>query len=213
MLSIRGSWSIRDIFTDLSANPCPFAAPGLPDDTVAHHGMAISSDQLIKSLYDENLLNKIMEHYPDYEFIITGHSLGAGIAILTGAKLRAHYPNLKVYAFATPGGLLSREAAKITEQFAFTVTVGDDFVSRLSVDSAENLKIGIIETLQSCKLPKYRVILNGCAYAIFGIPPRDLEKTWYDVTEITSQSNHSSTLLDPTLIATISNVSYFKVTI
>jgi sn1-specific diacylglycerol lipase len=54
---------------------------------------------------------------------------------------------------------------------------------------------------------KYRVILNGFAYALLGIPSRDLEKTWYDVNEVSTQSNHSSTLLDPQIIATITNVS------
>jgi sn1-specific diacylglycerol lipase len=101
-----------------------------------------------------NMLEKALSLYPDYDFVITGHSLGAGLAVLVGAKLRAYYPNLKVYAFATPNGLLTREAAKYTEQFVFTVVIGDDFVARMSLEAVENLKIGILETLQSCKLPK-----------------------------------------------------------
>lgn len=107
-----------------------------------------------------NLLEKALSLYPDYDFVITGHSLGAGLAVLVGAKLRAYYPNLKVYAFATPNGLLTREAAKYTEQFVFTVVIGDDFVARMSLEAVENLKIGILETLQSCKLPKVRNYLN-----------------------------------------------------
>jgi len=83
------------------------------------------------------------------------------LAILIGIKLRPLYPNLKVYAFATPAGLLSREAAKYTEQFAFTTVIGDDFVARLSIDSVETLRTGILETLQSCKLPKVKCVLIG----------------------------------------------------
>ena len=56
---------------------------------------------------------------------------------------------------------------------------------------------------------KYRVILNGFAYALLGIPSRDLEKTWYNVNEVSTQSNHSSTLLDPQIIATITNVRQY----
>jgi sn1-specific diacylglycerol lipase len=85
---------------------------------------------------------------------LTGHSLGGGVSILVGAKLREKFPNLKVYAFATPAGLLSREAARVTESFAFTVGVGDDFVMRLCVESVENIRINVIETLKACKLPK-----------------------------------------------------------
>lgn len=145
---------MSDIFTDLSAGPKPFNAPGLPEDTVAHHGMVICSEKIISKLMEENLLESALAQYPTYDFVITGHSLGAGLAVLIGAKLRSQFPQLKVYGFATPSGLLSREAAKYTEQFVFTLTVGDDFVARMSLEGMENLKAGILETLQSCKLPK-----------------------------------------------------------
>lgn len=207
VLTIRGSWSVSDIFTDLSAGPKPFHALGMPEDTVAHYGMSICCDNILTSLMEDELLVKALAQYPEYDFVITGHSLGAGLAVLVGAKLRPKFPKLKVYAFATPSGLLSREAIKYTEQYAFTIVVGDDFVARMSLEAVENLKVGILETLQSCKLPKYRVVLNGFTYAILGIPTKDLEKPWYDVTEISQVSNHSSTLLDQQIVATISQVS------
>lgn len=156
VLTIRGSWSVSDIFTDLSAGPAPFTAQGMPDDTVAHYGMTVCCEKIVTNLMDGNLLEKALSVHPDYDFVITGHSLGAGLAVLVGAKLRPKFPDLKVYAFATPSGLLSRAAAKYTEQFAFTVVVGDDFVARMSLEAIENLKVGILETLNSCKLPKVR---------------------------------------------------------
>lgn len=154
VLTIRGSWSVSDIFTDLAASPKPFSAPGMPEDTVAHHGMSICCDKILATLMDDNLLERALSLYPEYDFVITGHSLGAGLAVLVGAKLRAKYPTVKVYGFATPSGLLSREAAKYTESFVFTLVVGDDFVARMNLEAVENLKVGILETLQSCKLPK-----------------------------------------------------------
>lgn len=56
-------------------------------------------------------------------------------------------------------GVLSREAARYTENFVFTVGVGDDLVMRLSVDSAENLRTKIMQTIHATKLPKVNVIL------------------------------------------------------
>lgn len=56
--------------------------------------------------------------------------------------------------FSFAAGLLSREAARATESFVFTVGVGDDFVMRLGVDSIENVRTGIIQTLHASKLPK-----------------------------------------------------------
>lgn len=154
MLSIRGSWSISDVFTDLSAAPAKFTAPGMPEETFAHYGMSVCVEKLYARLIDENLLEQAMALYSDYDLVVTGHSLGAGLAILIGAKLRQHYPKIKVFAFETPNGVLSRNAIKFTEQFAFTVVLGDDFIPRLSIEAVENLRTGIVETLQSCKLPK-----------------------------------------------------------
>jgi sn1-specific diacylglycerol lipase len=154
VLSIRGSLSVSDIFTDLSAAPGDFSAPGMPENTLAHYGMTIGCNKILARLQELNLLERAFKTYPDYELVITGHSLGAGLSVLVGAKLREQYKNLKVYAFATPSGLLTREAAKFTEQFVFTVVIGDDFVPRISLDSMENLRNGILETLESCKMPK-----------------------------------------------------------
>lgn len=118
------------------------------------------------------------------------------MAVLLGAKFRSKYSDLRVYAYATPAGLISREAARYTESFVFTIGVGDDFVMRLSIESAENLRTSIIETLRACKFPKWRIMLNGVGYVFFGVPSRDLEKTWKDVTDIESSNKET---VDPLL--------------
>lgn len=41
-----------------------------------------------------------------YRLIITGHSLGAGVAALLSIILQPVYPNLHCYAFSPPGGLI-----------------------------------------------------------------------------------------------------------
>lgn len=51
-------------------------------------------------------------------------------------------------------GLVSRELARISEEFIFTIGVGDDFVMRLSVDSIENLRTRLLMVLRACRLPK-----------------------------------------------------------
>lgn len=185
VLTIRGSWSLSDIFTDLAAAPKPFYAPGMPENTVAHHGMVICCEKIIASLMEGNLLERALDQYPEYDFVITGHSLGAGLAVLVGAKLRAQFPHVKVYGFATPSGMLSREAAKYTEQFVFTLTVGDDFVARMSLESMETLKTGILETLQSCKLPKVEQIIiiiffaySNVSFCLNSLVSSDLERIY-----------------------------------
>lgn len=55
-------------------------------------------------------------------------------------------------------GLLSREAAKVTEEFVLTIGLGDDFVMRLSVDSIENFRTSLLILLNACQLPKVNYI-------------------------------------------------------
>lgn len=154
IISVRGSLSFRDVFTDLTADASDFQAPGFPPGSSAHRGMNIGAEKLLARLQEGNLLDRVCNTYTDYTLNLTGHSLGGGVSILIGAKLREKYPDLRVYAFATPAGLLSREAARVTESFVFTVGVGDDFVMRLCVESVENIRTNVIETLRACKLSK-----------------------------------------------------------
>lgn len=210
VVTIRGSLSMRDMFTDLTAGAEHFEAPGMPADSTAHRGMIAGAEQLLKRLQDGNILDRAFATYADYQLVLTGHSLGAGVAILLGAKLRSRYSDLRVYAFATPAGLLSRQAAQCTEAFAFTIGVGDDFVMRLGVDSIENLRTSLIETIRACKFPKWRIMVNGVGYAFFGVPSSDLEKTWRDVTEIEPTKGGSPLLNDRRITNSVCEMKLYK---
>ena len=50
--------------------------------------------------------------------------------------------------------VLSREAARYTEEFVLSIGLGDDFVMRLSVDSAEDLRTTLLHVLEASHLPK-----------------------------------------------------------
>lgn len=171
--------------------------------------MIAGAEILLKRLRETQILDRAFNTYTEYKLVLTGHSLGAGIATLAGARLRLKYPDLQVFAYATPAGLLTREAARYTEAFVFTVGVGDDFVMRLSVESIENLRTMIIETIRACQLPKYRIMLNGFGYALFGIPSRDLESTWKDVTQISNCPNDAITFNNNNNNVTVSHEQQF----
>ncbi|XP_053625212.1 diacylglycerol lipase-beta-like isoform X2 [Plodia interpunctella] len=191
VVAVRGSISLRDIFTDFTAGSEKFEADGLPENTAAHKGMAMGAAKMLKRLLP--VLDRAFQQYSNYDLILTGHSLGAGVAVLVALKLRPRYPHLKVFAFSTPAGLISREAARYTESFVLTVGVGDDLVMRLSVHSIENLRTKVIQTIHATKLPKYRIMLNGFGYALFGVPARDLESTWRRPEELETQQSDDST--------------------
>lgn len=156
VIAIRGSISLRDIFTDFTAASDRFDVEGMPPDTTAHRGMIAGANYVEKRLIESHVLENAFESHPGYQLVVTGHSLGAGVAVLLGIKLRPTYGNLRVYAFSLPAGLISRDAARLTEAYVFTVGVGDDLVMRLGVDSIENLRTNLLQVLRASKLPKVR---------------------------------------------------------
>ncbi|XP_017760821.1 PREDICTED: sn1-specific diacylglycerol lipase beta-like [Eufriesea mexicana] len=194
-IAIRGTLSLRDIFTDVVAGADIFECEGIPAGSQAHKGMIMVARVVLKHLDDNKVLEQAFNTYPHYSLMITGHSLGAGVGILLGFLLRPRYPSVKVYAFATPAGLLSRELVKLTEDFVLTIGVEDDMVMRMSIHSTENLRTSLLVTLHACQLPKYRVVLNGLGYILFGIPEKDLTKTWTTCSLITSTSGESPLLV------------------
>ena len=96
------------------------------------------------------------QKYPTYHLVITGHSLGAGAAVLLSMLLKPRYPKVRCFAFSPPGGLLSKAAARFTETFCLSVIVGDDLVPRLSLDTLESLKRQMILELEMCRHPKVK---------------------------------------------------------
>lgn len=76
MISIRGSLSFRDIFTDLTANSEKFDVPGVPPDSSAHKGMLVAASEIHKRLKEGNLLDRVINTYPEYNLTLAGHSLG-----------------------------------------------------------------------------------------------------------------------------------------
>lgn len=194
VIAIRGSLSIRDVLTDLAADSDVFECEGVPPGSQAHAAMIRGARMILKQLDDNKILERAFTTYPQFNLMITGHSLGAGVGTLLALLLRPRYPSLKVYAFATPAGLLSREAARVTEEFILTIGVGDDLVMRMGVDSTENLRTSLLMALRACRLPKYRVVLNGLGYILFGIPEKDLCRTWTNCNVITTATGESPLL-------------------
>lgn len=72
---------------------------------MAHKGMIIGANYVAKRLREVGIIDKALAMYPEYGLMLTGHSLGAGVAALLALMIRPKYPDLKVYAFATPGNV------------------------------------------------------------------------------------------------------------
>lgn len=177
VVAIRGTLSLQDAITDLTAQCTQVECEGLPEGCLAHKGMVQAAKFVLRRLEETRALTDALLARNGYGLVITGHSLGAGAAVVLATMMRPQYPNLKCFAFSPPGGLCSREFALATKSYVMSVIVGDDLVPRLSMTSLHDLRHKIMCVLDTCRQPKYRVLAQGCWYMLFGISSSSLNST------------------------------------
>lgn len=93
--------------------------------------------------------------------MVTGHSLGAGVAVLLAFFLRPQYPALKCVTFGTPGTMLDVHSAKACCDFVVSVANAADVVCRASLKNAFKLREMIIDCLCRAKANKKDIFLSA----------------------------------------------------
>eukprot|EP00484_Ammonia_sp_Unknown_P018669 CAMPEP_0197045230 /NCGR_PEP_ID=MMETSP1384-20130603/21129_1 /TAXON_ID=29189 /ORGANISM="Ammonia sp." /LENGTH=580 /DNA_ID=CAMNT_0042476811 /DNA_START=1 /DNA_END=1743 /DNA_ORIENTATION=- len=161
VISIRGSSSIADALTDVNAVAKPYSCHDI--DGHVHEGILAST----KFVFDNvtKPLVKICNQYTKYQVIVTGHSLGAGVAALLGLMYNEHpvickQNRLRVFAFASPC-VISQEFTdkQIAENYIYSIALSTDLVTRLSLESVKqsNLRLDAItnasqDTIKKCMM-------------------------------------------------------------
>lgn len=135
VVAIRGTNSISDIITDLICENAPFAGG------YAHSGMKSAAESLYTSLLPT--LRAELAKRPTFSLVVTGHSLGAGVAILlTKLLLMNGFAYVKCYAIAPcpifgPMHKVDLEWSDALECFVHE----NDLVSKLCLASARKLAV------------------------------------------------------------------------
>lgn len=166
VLSVRGTLSVADCITDLLYEPAGLdgtllgSNDGIPAGSMAHNGVLGCARALHADLQKRGTLGDALDapQHRGWTLIITGHSLGAGVATLLGLMLRSWRPELKVWAFSPPGGLVSENLADSIKPWCTSVALGNDFISRLSMHNLERLRDEMMQCAALCKLPKFTVL-------------------------------------------------------
>ncbi|KAL7712195.1 sn-1-specific diacylglycerol lipase [Entamoeba marina] len=131
----RGSLSMEDAKIDLSAKPIEYSFNGIQGFT--HAGIYRSCLNKYEQLCP--ILHFMGKKYPTYKLIVTGHSLGGGIAQLLTLEIYKRHPewNVHCYSFA-PACVLSTSIANdpLVKQLISSVVSNNDIVPRLSYRSA-----------------------------------------------------------------------------
>ena len=132
------------MITDITADCGSFNIDNLTNQA-CHLGILNTAENIYNRIKSQNLLEEAFRHNPNYQLLVTGHSLGAGTAVILALKMKSEYPSIRCIAYSPPGGLLSTALADLTKTFIMSVVVGDDIVPRLSVHSVHNLKADILK--------------------------------------------------------------------
>lgn len=90
VLTCRGSLGLSDLITDLTADYDQVTLPFAPaqGQYLAHKGMLLAAQKLLRPdsrIHDT--LAQALQDYPDFGVVLTGHSLGGGVAALLAVIL------------------------------------------------------------------------------------------------------------------------------
>ncbi|KAJ8613406.1 hypothetical protein CTAYLR_002258, partial [Chrysophaeum taylorii] len=161
ILAVRGTASVHDVATDVRAFPAPFppqrdfegnGAWTSVSGTFAFAGMARAAQWL----YDETAPALLALAAGGYDLVLTGHSLGAGVASLLSVMLRNGFDDrglgharVRCFGFATPA-CVDRALADKTVGLITSVVLHDDVVPRLTARSLRALMAELLRQRETC---------------------------------------------------------------
>ena len=162
----RGTLSLHDVLTDIRAIPTPLDPDSSDSSDLtrsAHKGIFCGAQACLSDIESRGTMECLLSTHPEYNLILTGHSLGAGVASLLSVILHPRYPTLQCYAFSPPGGLASYEVGEEAKAYVTSVVFGKDIIPRLSECTLQTLREGIMRNLTTHgKVAKHRVIGTCC---------------------------------------------------
>jgi len=154
VLSIRGTFTLKEILLDVAAFSRPFCGGD------AHSEMANAAEKVWDEARDT--ITKLLFEHPEYELILTGHSLGAGAAVLLNILLHQNNREqvdgrpIRCFAFSSPP-VFTGDAKDAIE--ACTNYIYDsDIVPFLSVDAVRRL-FAALEAVEKSRLSTWIRIL------------------------------------------------------
>eukprot|EP00217_Crustomastix_stigmatica_P012788 CAMPEP_0183797628 /NCGR_PEP_ID=MMETSP0803_2-20130417/16442_1 /TAXON_ID=195967 /ORGANISM="Crustomastix stigmata, Strain CCMP3273" /LENGTH=573 /DNA_ID=CAMNT_0026042301 /DNA_START=93 /DNA_END=1814 /DNA_ORIENTATION=+ len=162
---LRGTLSVRDLLTDLTARPLR-----VPPHGCVHGGMFASAQELAAG----PLLRAVegaMEGNEGFALELVGHSLGGGVAALLALLWRERWPGVHAFAFGAPC-VCDLPLSLALEPHVTSVCMGDDVVNRLGLGTIRDTRDAAIA------LASDNEVLMRC-WGLGGSPPAgEEEEQW-----------------------------------
>ena len=159
VVSIRGTVGAADLITDLLSQP-------IDDGTgvLYHVGMLSSARAVVTDMKNKGVWKDLMARCAQgtSKVVLTGHSLGAGLAYLVATELvkdGADKSRVSCFAFNPPGGLSSETSSKLDTHYS--VIVNKDAISRMSITTMKRLVDDMMISLGRCNRPKLSIFFDG----------------------------------------------------
>ncbi|OQS02082.1 hypothetical protein THRCLA_05517 [Thraustotheca clavata] len=173
IVCVRGSFSWHDLITDGLTQPMAMQSGEtcVPGIVYAHEGVLRTARYIYRELQSKPLQSIFWDvamelcqiqnaQATGWRVVLTGHSLGGGIATLLTLMLGKTF-NVHGYVFA-PMRVVDEVAAEFATNCIDVFIYGDDFASRLSVATLRSLRKDILYELKNVSnVPLYRVYLGG----------------------------------------------------
>lgn len=170
VVAIRGTMSLQDCITDLTAIPEELALrdgpPNIPPSAYyVHGGMLHSAKYVWKSLEYNGIFPLLLDgRFADKKVVVLGHSLGAGVAMVLAAMMWSDAPSirgrLRCLAYAPPGGSLSAGVMEYEKSFTVGTFLGYDLVPRLSLHTFDLFRESLLDLLAASRMNKSVLFLN-----------------------------------------------------
>lgn len=141
VISIKGTTDTADVLTDICSTSVDYVLPHAPlqeggKTTIqVHEGIMYAADSMATEL---RVMIRDLFFPNDVKVVVTGHSLGAGVATLLCIYLRSCFPEtrgtdrLQAVTYAPPA-VVDRETALQSKDFITCVVNNADIVPRFSV--------------------------------------------------------------------------------
>eukprot|EP00834_Sanchytrium_tribonematis_P004018 NODE_178_length_14069_cov_0.746815.p3 type:complete len:441 gc:universal NODE_178_length_14069_cov_0.746815:3670-2348(-) len=146
VLTLRGTMGLSDALTDFTCEYVTF------ENFQFHKGMFESAKKVSTAILSE--VKQAMEYFEGYNLVLTGHSLGGGIAAILSilwsdvlnSKVASHFTfdqlphrKIKCFTFGVPC-IGDRELANKCRNLITSVVHGSDMVPTLSLGLVQDLK-------------------------------------------------------------------------
>ncbi|GFR52636.1 hypothetical protein Agub_g15227, partial [Astrephomene gubernaculifera] len=170
VLAVRGSLELADIATDLTARPVEFDF-GCGLTGWVHQGLMSAASYV--QLNTAAALRAAAERFPGWPLLVTGHSLGAGVAALLTLLLRQPgrpmsappaIPVVHCLAIAPPA-VLSARLAEAARGYCVSVVNAGDFVARLSCYSVDRALLELVQASPAAQMADTLLQSTGATWA------------------------------------------------